>query len=183
MALTPKQTRFVAEYLIDLNATQAAIRAGYSPDTANEQGSRLLAKPNIKDAVAGKAEALAEKLDLSAERVLNAIAQIAFGDVRGAFDDEGRLLLPSEWDDATAAAIAGIEVVTVSKGEGAVEHVAKIKREDRLKALDMLARHHSLYRDTLQVNIHDGRAERMAAMEAADKARDAELAAIEAAKP
>lgn len=162
MALTPKQSRFVAEYLIDLNATQAAIRAGYSPDTANEQGSRLLAKRNVKDAIAGKAEAVAEKLDLSAERVLQAIAEIAFGDVRGAFDDDGRLLLPSEWDDETAAAIAGLEVVTVNKGEGAVEHVAKIKRADRLKALDMLARHHALYNDRIEVNVTDGLADRIA---------------------
>ncbi len=52
MSLTPKQARFVEEYLLDLNATQAAIRAGYSAKTANEQGSQLLAKLSIRQAVA-----------------------------------------------------------------------------------------------------------------------------------
>lgn len=51
MALTPKQERFVEEYLVDLNGTQAAIRAGYSPKTANEQASAMLAKPSIQEAV------------------------------------------------------------------------------------------------------------------------------------
>ncbi len=60
MSLTPKQARFVEEYLIDLNATQAAIRAGYSKKTANEQGSQLLAKLSVRQAVA-EAQAIRSK--------------------------------------------------------------------------------------------------------------------------
>jgi phage terminase small subunit len=162
MALTPKQERFVAEYLIDLNATQAAIRAGYSEATAQEQGSRLLSNRMVAAAVAGKAEVIAAKLDITAERVLQAIAAVAFGDIRGMFDDYGALLRPGDWDDATAAAVDGIDIVTVAKGEGAVEHVAKIKRMDRLKALDMLARHLALYNDKIEVKVTDGLADRVA---------------------
>ena len=63
--MTPKQTRFVQEYLIDLNATQAAIRAGYSKRTANEQGSQLLAKLNIQAAVAEGQAAIAERVEVT----------------------------------------------------------------------------------------------------------------------
>lgn len=160
--LTPKQAQFVREYLIDLNATQAAIRAGYSKRTANEQGARLLAKASVKAAVAEASKKTATKLELKAERVLQAISEIAFGDIRKMFDENGALKRPAEWDDETAASVAGLEVVTVSRGEGEVEHVAKIKRADRLRALDMLARHHSLYNDKLEVTGLDALADRLA---------------------
>lgn len=75
--LTPKQERFVAEYLIDLNATQAAIRAGYSEKTAGQVGFENLRKPEIADAIAAKAGKTAEKLDLSAERVLRGLFEEA----------------------------------------------------------------------------------------------------------
>lgn len=61
MALTPKQERFVEEYLVDLNGTQAAIRAGYSPKTANEQASVMLAKPNIQEAVQAQRAKVSER--------------------------------------------------------------------------------------------------------------------------
>jgi phage terminase small subunit len=79
-ALTAKQARFVAEYLIDLNATQAAIRAGYSAKTANQLGPRMLVNVGIAAAIAEKAAGTAEKLDLSAARVL-----------RGLFEEATRL--------------------------------------------------------------------------------------------
>lgn len=77
MPLTEKQKRFVAEYLVDLNATQAAIRAGYAPKTANREGSRLLSKVDVADAIAAKAASTSEKLDLSAERVLRGLFEEA----------------------------------------------------------------------------------------------------------
>lgn len=77
MALTDKQQRFVAEYLVDLNATQAAIRAGYAVKTANREGSRLLSNVDIAAAVAAKAANTSEKLDLSAERVLRGLFEEA----------------------------------------------------------------------------------------------------------
>lgn len=70
MTLTPKQQRFVAEYLIDLNATQAAIRAGYSVRTAKQQGSRLLTNVDIASAVAGKQAKVGDRLEITAEKVL-----------------------------------------------------------------------------------------------------------------
>jgi phage terminase small subunit len=161
MALTTKEQRFVAEYLIDMNATQAAIRAGYSKHTARQIASTLLSKVDIAAEVASGMDAVAKTLSITAERVIAEIAAIAFGDIRGIYDN-GRLMMPEEWDEATAAAIAGIEFETVSKGGGAVEHIAKIKRADKLRALDMLARHLALYNDKIDVNVHDGMAERVA---------------------
>lgn len=77
MPLTDKQQRFVSEYLVDLNATQAAIRAGYSAKTANREGSRLLSKVDVADAIAAKAAEKAAALDLSAERVLRGLFEEA----------------------------------------------------------------------------------------------------------
>lgn len=77
MPLTDKQQRFVSEYLVDLNATQAAIRAGYSAKTANREGSRLLSKVDVADAIAAKAADKAAALDLSAERVLRGLFEEA----------------------------------------------------------------------------------------------------------
>ncbi len=75
--LTPKQERFVPEYLIDLNATAAAIRAGYSAKSAKKIGHELLQKPEVKQALAVARRRLAKKLDLSAEKVLGDIARVA----------------------------------------------------------------------------------------------------------
>lgn len=75
MPLTPKQERFVAEYLIDLNATQAAIRAGYSAKTAQEQSSRLLSKDIVASAVAARQSKVADKLEISHEWVLSKLVE------------------------------------------------------------------------------------------------------------
>ena len=74
--LTPKQARFVAEYLVDSNGTQAAIRAGYSANSANEQASRLLAHANISNVIRRKRERLQSKVDLSIEGILTDLKQI-----------------------------------------------------------------------------------------------------------
>lgn len=80
--MTPKQQRFVEEYLVDLNASQAALRAGYSPRTAPKIGSENLHKPEVQAAVAKLAHKRSEKTGLTAERVLETLAATAFGDVR-----------------------------------------------------------------------------------------------------
>lgn len=76
--LTPKQNRFVAEYLIDLNATQAATRAGYSARTANEQGARLLANVSVKEALDEERKKRERRTEITADRVLQELADIGF---------------------------------------------------------------------------------------------------------
>ncbi len=77
MSLTPKQARFVEEYLLDLNATQAAIRAGYSKKTANEQGSQLLAKLSIRQAVAEAQAIRAKRTEITQDEVIEGLKKEA----------------------------------------------------------------------------------------------------------
>jgi phage terminase small subunit len=109
--LTPKQTRFVDEYLVDLNATQAAIRAGYSAKTADAIGRENLGKPLVAAAVAARKKERAERTRITADRVLLELARIAFFDVRRLFREDGSMKAPHELDDDAAAALASLEVV------------------------------------------------------------------------
>ena len=75
--LTPKQARFVEEYLLDLNATQAAIRAGYSKKTANEQGAQLLAKLSIRQAVAEAQAIRSKRTEITQDEVIQGLKKEA----------------------------------------------------------------------------------------------------------
>lgn len=170
--LTPKQQRFVEEYLVDLNATQAAIRAGYSSRTACEQASRLLANVKVSEAIAEARKKLAEKTGITQERVLKEYARIAFLDIRKAFDEEGQLRPVQELDDDTAAAIAGLEVEVkrlpgeadetlegqphggaLKRQHGETARLHKIKLADKKGELDSIARHLGMFVDkSEQVN-------------------------------
>lgn len=151
MSLTPKQQRFVAEYLIDLNASQAAIRAGYSPKTARQQGERLLSHADIDAAVSEAQAARAARTGVTQDRVVQELARLGFSDLRGVFRD-GRLLPPEEWPDEVARAISAIKVTTRNVGEGEVEHVAEVKLWSKTEALVTLARHLGMLVDRQQVS-------------------------------
>lgn len=79
--LTPKQKMFVAEYLIDLNATQAAIRAGYSGKTAGSIGNEYLQKPEIKAAIKKAMDERAQRTEITADKVFKEMAHLAFDDI------------------------------------------------------------------------------------------------------
>lgn len=148
--LTAKQRLFVQEYLVDLNATQAAIRAGYSAKTAEQQGSRLLQHPNVKAAIEEAMAARVKRIEVTANSVVAELARIGFADIRRMFSPNGSLLPIQDLDDDTAAAIASIEVVTrkVPGGEEAeVEHVAKVKVWDKRAALVDLGKHLGVFKD------------------------------------
>ena len=149
--LTPKQSAFVAEYLIDLNATQAAIRAGYSAKTAAVIGVENLRKPNIDAAIQEAKQKRAERTEISQDNILAEIAKIAFSDVRRIFKPDGSLIPISDLSDEAAACVAGCDLVTVSRGEGDVEYVAKVKLTDKLKALELAARHLGMFKDKLDL--------------------------------
>ena len=152
MALTAKQERFVAEYLIDLNATQAAIRAGYSEKSARVTGAENLTKPDIQAAIQEAQAKRLNRTEITQDRVLLELARIGFADIRKAVswgrspvdtqaeeaEHNGLGIYPvelmpsSEIDDDTAAAIS--EVSLTAQG-------VKLKTHDKLAALDKLARH------------------------------------------
>lgn len=96
MALTPKQQRFVAEYLLDLNATQAAVRAGYSAKTAHSAGPRLLANVEVARALEEAFKARSERTEITQDRVLRELAKMGFSDIRKAVRWETREATPAE---------------------------------------------------------------------------------------
>ena len=148
--LSEKQKRFIEEYLVDLNAAQAAIRAGYSPKTAKEIGCENLTKPNISSAIAEAMAERAKRTEIDQDRVVLEIARLAFSDVRKLFDGT-RLKRMDEIDDATAAAISSVKVSTRQVGEGEVEHIAEIKFWPKTTALEQAGKHIGLFgADNLQ---------------------------------
>lgn len=150
MGLTNKQQCFVEEYLVDLNAAQAAIRAGYSKKTAHIIGAQNLSKLNIAKAITEAREKRSERTEITQDRVLKEIGLVAFGDLRKLFDDDGLKKITDLTADE-AAMLAGVEVVTAQQGEGPVEHIAKIKRNDKLKALELIGRHLKMFTDKHEV--------------------------------
>lgn len=146
-ALNPKQERFVAEYLVDLNATQAAIRAGYSPKTAGVQAFDLLKKPEIAAAIERQRNQHAKNTGLTVERVLQEAMRLAFFDIRKLTDAEGNPIPINQLDDDTAAAIQGLELATErSRDEdGSVTVVRKYKIADKNAAVERLFKHLGLF--------------------------------------
>lgn len=142
MALTPKQERFVQEYLVDLNATAAAKRAGYSEKTACEQAARLLANVKVQTAVQEAKQARQERTEITQDMVLRETAKLAFFDIRKMFDKNGKPLDISKLNADTAAALVGLDVQDVANNDGDyVGFVKKYKMADKLKALELLGKH------------------------------------------
>ena len=144
--LTPKQDLFVREYLKDLNATQAAIRAKYSAKTASWIGPQLLGKTHVREAIDKAMARRAKKLDISAERVLLEVARLSFFDPRKLFYPDGNPRPISELDDDTAAAIAGLDVSTTRTEDGEATQVLKYKLAGKDQSLEKLMRHLGLYK-------------------------------------
>lgn len=154
--LLPKQAAFVAEYLIDGNATQAAIRAGYSQKTAHAIGQENLKKPAIASLLSQKQSVIAARQDerlaameLTEERVARETARLSFFDPRKMFHPDGRPKSITELDDDTAACISGLEVLEEYEGTGKdrvlIGHVKKYKIADKNSALDKAAKILGMY--------------------------------------
>lgn len=152
--LTPKQYRFCQEYLIDLNATQAAIRAGYSSDSAYSIGSENLTKPEIQSRVQKLIQERNKATSISAERVVHEISKVAFASI-GSFikvtDDGMPYVDMAGMTLEELQAVADVQVDAYSDnstGEAREVRKVKIKLHDKLRALDMLAKHTGLYDKT-----------------------------------
>lgn len=147
MALTAKQQRFVAEYLIDLNQTQAAIRAGYSEKTAAEQASRLLTNVKVAEAIQAAMKARSERTQIDADWVLKRLARDATADLADLYTEHGTLKPVHEWPIAwRTGLVAGIETVQERDGEDAegkpvYATVRKVKLLDRTKLVELIGKH------------------------------------------
>lgn len=154
--LTDKQRRFVEEYLVDLNATQAAIRAGYSERTAYRTGADNLRKPQIAAAIADAQAARSQRTQVEADQVVKELALLAFSDIGQVLDFAGdalHLRQPSAIPESARRCISGIKVrrYTEGRGEDALEvEVTEFKLWSKTDALEKLGRHLGLFKDILE---------------------------------
>lgn len=180
MALTPQQERFVTEYLVDLNATQAAIRSGYSERSAYSQGQRLLKNDEIAAEIVARNKKRIAKAELSADRVLDEIRAMAFWDPADLVEIM-RLVTPAEFERMDDAKRGGrLEVggnIYTLDGIYAPRDIKllpepirraivgwswdrnnnfTLKLADKSKALDQLARHLGLFHDKLEITVDYG---------------------------
>lgn len=148
--LTEKQRLFVNEYLIDLNATQAAIRAGYSVKTADQQGSRMLANVKVQEEIGRAMAERSKRTGVNQDKVVLELAKIAFVKITDIVDEQGKIRPDAAEDD-----LACIESVKYKESESdagsSVERVVKIS--PKLKALELLGKHLGMWNDKLDVNI------------------------------
>lgn len=156
--LTAKQQMFVKEYLIDLNATQAAIRSGYSKGTASQIGHENLMKPDILAALEEANKERQKEANITPAMVLKELAALAFVDVRAAFDENGNLLPVPDMPENVAKAIGGFDVsIYKDKNNDGIETITnKVKFIDKKGALDLLGKHFSLFTEKLDLTNSDG---------------------------
>ncbi len=142
--MTPRQRRFVEEYLVDLNATGAAKRAGYSVRSAKDHGYRLLQNPAVAAAVAKAQDKRAARTQVSADRVVTELAKVAFGDPRRllSWGPDGVVLRDSsELTEAEAALVSEVSETRTAAGGG----TRKVKLHCKLTALNALGKHLGLF--------------------------------------
>ena len=143
--LTPKQEMFCLEYIVDLNATQAVIRAGYSEKTANRIASHLLSKLNIQDRISKLKEKRTGRVKVDADYVLSRLVEIDKMDVIDILSDNGELKQISEWPETWRRYIGGLDLADMIEGYGDEKQVVgvlkKIKWPDKVKNLELLGKH------------------------------------------
>lgn len=161
MSLNDKQQRFVDEYLIDLNATAAYRRAGYTAkgNAAEVNAARLLRNAQVVLAVKEAMKARETRTMITQDRVLQELARIAFFDIRKLYNEDGSMKLPHELDDDAAAVLSGVDIST-SLVAGAEEPTSvltkKAKVFDKGAALTLAMRHLGMLTDKTEVTGKDG---------------------------
>lgn len=145
--LTAKQQRFCDEYLIDLNATQAAIRAGYSVKTANEQGSQLLAKLSIQEVIGKEMAERSKRTGINQDRVVLELAKLAFVNIADVVDLDEATVKKSATDEDLAC----IQSVKIKPSEFGAER--EIKLYDKKASLELLGRHLGMFKDNMNLNV------------------------------
>lgn len=137
--MTKKQDRFVLEYLIDLNATQAAIRAGYSPATANEQGARLLANVSVRAAIDKAIAERSRRTGVNADRVVRELAKLGFANITDVVD----LKTAKVKEGASEDDLSCIQSIKIKPNEFGIER--EVKMYDKRAALVDLGKHLGLF--------------------------------------
>ena len=161
MALNDKQQRFVDEYLIDLNATAAYRRAGYTAkgNAAEVNAARLLRNAQVVLAVKEAMKARETRTMITQDRVLQELARIAFFDIRKLYNEDGSMKLPHELDDDAAAVLSGVDISTAliaGAEEPTSVQTKKAKVFDKGAALTLAMRHLGMLTDKTEVTGKDG---------------------------
>jgi phage terminase small subunit len=159
--LSPKQQRFIKEYLIDLNGTQAAIRAGYSKKTANEQAARLLANVSIQQRLKEEMDTRCERIERTADDVVRALWRMAELDIADYLDvAEGGEVCAKPFDQLPEGASKYIDKIkerrTIKESNDGKHTMmfSNIEYElpDKMKAYELLGRHHGIFKDKVDLN-------------------------------
>ena len=156
MALEPRQQRFCEEYIVDLNATQAGIRAGYSAKTAYSQAHDLLKKPEIEAEVQRLMNERSKRTEITADKVLKETYLLAMSDIGEAFNEDGSLKPIRDIPAHIRRAISSVEVDELFEGRGEQrEHVGytrKLRLWDKVKTLELLGKHLRLFDDAVKID-------------------------------
>ena len=156
MALTAQRQRFVEEYLVDLNGTEAAIRAGYSPRSAKAQASQLLALPEVQVAVSAAKASRSDRTKIDADWVLNRLAEEADADVADLYDESGALKPVKDWPLIwRKGLVAGLDVEEVREEGVTIAVVRKVKLSDRTKRIELIGKHVGVQAFREQVGLAD----------------------------
>ena len=139
-SLTPKQARFVEEFLIDLNATQAAIRSGYAHPTT--QGPRLLENVGVATAIAAAQAGRSKRTEINSDWVLSRLASEATADLADILDNAGSIKPVADWPLIwRQGLVAGIDVQENEVEGVKVGQTVKIKLSDRIKRIELIGKH------------------------------------------
>jgi phage terminase small subunit len=170
--LSPKQACFVEEYLIDLNGTKAAIRAGYSARTAEVQASRLLRNAKVQVALEDAIQARSKRTEVTADRVVTEFARLAFANMRDYWPRTGETIDLHRLDQDRTAAVEEVTIDEAVDMAGVVHRRTRLKLHDKKGALDSLARHLGLFVDRHVVEGIEHRVKNMSSEERLQLAAD-----------
>lgn len=157
--LTPKQQLFIIEYLKDFNATQAAVRAGYSKKTAYSIGEENLKKPEIRKAITEKMEKRAQRLNVDADDVLRRLVEIDQMDLLDILNDDLSIKPLGEWSEVWRKTVRSIDLVeqfaVIDGSREQIGFIKKLKLPDKIKNLELIGRHVDVqaWKDKAEVDV------------------------------
>lgn len=155
--LSPRQSRFIDEYMKDLNAKRAAIRAGYTENSAKTMGPKLLTYAHVQEELAKRMETRSNRTQVDADYVLRRILEIDLLDVADIMYEDGSLKPVSEWPGPWRRSVNGLDVVEITKGD-MEKVIKKLKWPDKLRNLELMGRHVNVaaFKETIDHKSTDG---------------------------
>lgn len=165
--VSDREFQYCHNLLLTVNQTKAAIDAGFSEKTARQQATRLMTRPEIRRIVELLRGEREERLQVRQDNVLRHVGYIAFADPRKAYDENNRLLPPSEWPDEIAFSIASVKTTELRDDDGnVIGHTNEIKFWNKTDAQTLAARHLGMLNDKVTLDVTENLAERLTRIQA-----------------